>query len=114
MTIGVRTTSMNPETGQAWLGWAGLARRFDGGAWRHGDTHTAAPDGIREGPGAGRIRPQRPAQRLPADAGEPARPKRLFIVSAGNTPPEIAYTRLRAQDDFPIGDPAQAWNTLTI
>ena len=49
-----------------------------------------------------------------ADVAEEDRPKRLFIVSAGNTPPETDYTRLRPQDDFPIEDPAQAWNALTI
>jgi hypothetical protein len=48
------------------------------------------------------------------DVEEADRRKRLFIVSAGNTPPETDYTRLRAQDDFPIEDPAQAWNALTI
>lgn len=45
---------------------------------------------------------------------EEDRRKRLFVVSAGNTPPEQDYTRLRPQDDFPIEDPAQAWNALTI
>lgn len=42
------------------------------------------------------------------------RPKRLFIVSAGNITPEIDFTQLRSQDQFPIEDPAQAWNALTI
>lgn len=42
------------------------------------------------------------------------RPKRLFIVSAGNITPEIDFTQLRPQDEFPIEDPAQAWNALTI
>lgn len=49
-----------------------------------------------------------------ADLAEEDRPKRLFIVSAGNTPPETDYSRLRQQDEFPIEDPAQAWNALTI
>ena len=49
-----------------------------------------------------------------ADFQEVERPKRLFVLSAGNTPPETDYTRLRPQDEFPIEDPAQAWNTLTI
>lgn len=48
------------------------------------------------------------------DIAEEDRPKRLFIVSAGNTLPETDYTRLRLQDEFPIEDPAQAWNALTI
>ncbi|MGY3077073.1 hypothetical protein ACVWZZ_003444 [Bradyrhizobium sp. LM6.10] len=48
------------------------------------------------------------------DIEEADRRKRLFVVSAGNTPPEQDYTRLLPQDDFPIEDPAQAWNALTI
>ncbi|MCC8964410.1 S8 family peptidase [Bradyrhizobium sp. Pear76] len=48
------------------------------------------------------------------DVPESDRRKRLFIVSAGNTPPEQDCTLLRPQDDFPIEDPAQAWNALTI
>jgi Subtilase family len=42
------------------------------------------------------------------------RPKRLFILSAGNVTPETDYRRLRDQDEFPIEDPAQAWNALTV
>lgn len=49
-----------------------------------------------------------------ADVAEEDRPKRLFIVSAGNAPPETDYARLQPQDEFPIEDPAQAWNALTI
>jgi len=49
-----------------------------------------------------------------SDVAETDRRKRLFIVSAGNTPPEIDYMRLQPQDNFPIEDPAQAWNALTI
>lgn len=45
------------------------------------------------------------------DAG---RPKRLFIVSAGNVFAETDYARRQPQDDFPIEDPAQAWNALTV
>jgi hypothetical protein len=48
------------------------------------------------------------------DIEEADRPKRLFIVSVGNTPPETDFTRLRPQDEYPIEDPAQAWNALTI
>lgn len=48
------------------------------------------------------------------DVEEADRRKRLFVVSAGNTPPEQDYTRIRSQDDFPIEDPAQAWNALTV
>ena len=45
---------------------------------------------------------------------EATRPKRLIIVSAGNVIAETDYTRVRAQDDYPIEDPAQAWNALTV
>jgi hypothetical protein len=41
-------------------------------------------------------------------------PRRLFIVSGGNIPAEIDRGRLLPQDDYPIEDPAQAWNALTI
>ena len=41
-------------------------------------------------------------------------PKRLIIVSAGNVLAETDFTRWRSQDDYPIEDPAQAWNALTI
>ena len=45
---------------------------------------------------------------------EASRPKRLFVASAGNVPAEIDFTRMRPQDDYPIEDPAQAWNALTV
>jgi hypothetical protein len=45
---------------------------------------------------------------------EVERPKRLIIVSAGNVLAETDYTRRRSQDEFPIEDPAQAWNALTV
>jgi hypothetical protein len=41
-------------------------------------------------------------------------PKRLICVSAGNVPAHIEASRLRPQDEYPIEDPAQAWNALTI
>lgn len=47
-----------------------------------------------------------------AEDGE--RPTRLIIISAGNVAAEIDYTRKRSQDEFPIEDPAQAWNVLTV
>jgi hypothetical protein len=47
-------------------------------------------------------------------AEEAARPKRLIILSAGNIVAETNYAQLRPQDDFPIEDPSQAWNALTI
>lgn len=49
-----------------------------------------------------------------ADVKEADRRKRLFVLSAGNTPPEQDYALLQSQDDFPIEDPAQSWNALTV
>ena len=48
------------------------------------------------------------------DEGEASRPKRLIVLSAGNIFAETDYTKRRSQDEFPIEDPAQAWNALTI
>lgn len=42
------------------------------------------------------------------------RPKRLIILSAGNVPADTDYAKRRSQDEFPIEDPAQAWNALTV
>ena len=41
-------------------------------------------------------------------------PKRLFIISAGNVPPVVDYALVKSQDEYPIEDPAQAWNALTV
>ncbi|WP_201724161.1 S8 family peptidase, partial [Bradyrhizobium centrolobii] len=49
-----------------------------------------------------------------ADEGEDERPRRLIVVSAGNVPAEITFALLGSQDDYPIEDPAQAWNALTV
>ncbi|HTO65778.1 MAG TPA: S8 family peptidase [Bradyrhizobium sp.] len=46
--------------------------------------------------------------------GDAQRPRRLIIVSAGNVPAETDFAARRPQDDFPIEDPAQAWNALTV
>ena len=43
-----------------------------------------------------------------------AAPHRLFVLAVGNVPPELEYARLQSQDDFPVEDPAQAWNALSI
>ena len=43
-----------------------------------------------------------------------AAPKRLIVVSGGNVPSEIDMARLQPQDNYPIEDPAQAWNALTV
>lgn len=41
-------------------------------------------------------------------------PKRLIIIAAGNVTPTIDAKRLQPQDDYPVEDPAQAWNALTV
>lgn len=41
-------------------------------------------------------------------------PRRLIIVAAGNIAAETDPARIRNQDEFPIEDPAQAWNALTV
>lgn len=41
-------------------------------------------------------------------------PKRLILISSGNTPDHIDFGRIRPQDEYPIEDPAQAWNALTV
>jgi hypothetical protein len=48
------------------------------------------------------------------DIDDDNRPKRLFVVSGGNIPAEIQMDRVQPQDNYPIEDPAQAWNALTI
>lgn len=45
---------------------------------------------------------------------EDAPNKRLIILSGGNTPAEIDARRIRSQDDYPMEDPSQAWNALTV
>lgn len=49
---------------------------------------------------------------MPGD--EANAPKRLFVVSAGNIPPEIERHRLLPNDAYPVEDPSQAWNALTV
>ena len=41
-------------------------------------------------------------------------PRRLFIVSSGNAPAHIERDRILDADEYPIEDPAQAWNALTV
>ena len=48
----------------------------------------------------------------PDDAGE--LPRRLFIISAGNVPDASAPDEISDLDEFPVEDPAQAWNALTV
>lgn len=49
---------------------------------------------------------------MPGD--EDAAPRRLFFVSAGNAPAEVQRARILSADDYPIEDPAQAWNAITV
>jgi hypothetical protein len=42
------------------------------------------------------------------------RPRRLIVISTGNIPADTDYSKLRSQDEYPIEDPAQAWNALTV
>jgi len=48
------------------------------------------------------------------DGDDDEAPRRLFIVSAGNAPAHIERERIQEPDDYPIEDPAQAWNALTV
>ncbi len=41
-------------------------------------------------------------------------PKRLIVLSAGNIPPVIDVGRMQPQENYPVEDPAQAWNALTV
>lgn len=49
---------------------------------------------------------------MPGDDDEA--PKRLFVLSCGNIPPNIERRRIRDPDDYPIEDPSQAWNAITV
>ena len=41
-------------------------------------------------------------------------PRRLFVVSAGNIPDSSDPEAISDIDEFPVEDPAQAWNVLTV
>lgn len=41
-------------------------------------------------------------------------PKRLIVLAAGNVEAETDPMRIQPQDHYPIEDPAQAWNALTV
>ncbi len=47
------------------------------------------------------------------EAGE-EQPRRLFIISAGNVPDASNPDDVSDLDEFPIEDPAQAWNVITV
>ena len=48
------------------------------------------------------------------DGDEEDAPKRLIVVAAGNISAEIDAAKIQPQDSYPIEDPAQAWNALTV
>jgi hypothetical protein len=48
----------------------------------------------------------------PGPDGEP--PCRLFFVSAGNVPDTSDPDEVSDPDEFPVEDPAQAWNAITV
>lgn len=48
------------------------------------------------------------------DGDEDQGPRRLFVVSAGNVPAHTERSRILPVDDYPIEDPAQSWNALTV
>lgn len=41
-------------------------------------------------------------------------PRRLFVLSTGNTVPVMRMAEWHGQDAYPAEDPSQAWNALTI
>lgn len=53
------------------------------------------------------------AGRLPGN-DDMESPRRLFFISAGNVPAVMNADQLQAPDAYPIEDPAQAWNALTV
>ena len=55
---------------------------------------------------------QAAAGKMPGD--DDAAPRRLFILSAGNTHPVMQAAQWPGQDGFPAEDPCQAWNALTV
>jgi hypothetical protein len=45
---------------------------------------------------------------------EEGAPRRLVVIAAGNVAAETEFRRLRKPEEYPIEDPAQAWNALTV
>lgn len=41
-------------------------------------------------------------------------PRRLFVLAAGNAPAHIERGRVLPAENYPVEDPAQAWNALTV
>lgn len=48
------------------------------------------------------------------EGDDPESPKRLFFISAGNVPPVMNAADVQSPENYPIEDPAQAWNALTV
>jgi len=46
--------------------------------------------------------------------GDERAPRRLIVVSAGNAPNPIMFDEIQHADTYPIEDPAQAWNVVTV
>jgi hypothetical protein len=42
------------------------------------------------------------------------RPRRLFFISAGNRNPDMDVANLKPLAQYPIDDPAQAWNAISV
>ena len=57
---------------------------------------------------------QAAAGEMPGEREEPDAPQRLIMVSAGNVPDYATPEETARLEGFPIEDPAQAWNPLTI
>lgn len=57
---------------------------------------------------------QAAAGTMPGELDDPAAPKRLILISAGNIPDDAKAEEAADPARFPIEDPGQAWNTLTI
>lgn len=52
---------------------------------------------------------------MPGEEGaEESPPRRLFFVSAGNIPDSSDPSEISDPDEFPVEDPAQAWNAVTV
>jgi hypothetical protein len=41
-------------------------------------------------------------------------PRRLMILASGNAPDHVQREQIQPADEYPIEDPAQAWNALTV
>ena len=51
---------------------------------------------------------------MSGEADQPDAPKRLLMISAGNIPDGAPAAEAADPAMFPIEDPAQAWNPLTV